>query len=378
MIFKNYKIFIFCFFLFILFFLTYFNFKNIYVFENIKNFKTLKVNILWENKISQDAYEYSNICINSNILYFIVNKKFLYACNKNTGNVLWSKLFIDNFSNYINVKNEIILVCTEANDVICLNKYYGNLLWRLKLDCFVESLPIIDIKYIFLQDVEGKLIALDFYNGKIIWTYKSSIFKNYLFHCDLLLYKNRVFAGFIDGKYFSFRKIDGKILWGKNLLFKFNYLKNSYKLYNLSFKCVIDNNILYLCYYFGKLISLNCDDGGIIWNRSTSINSNILIYNNMLYVFSNFGIYIINKYDGEIIDIILKLKEIILFDIFKINGSLFIVDKNNYIYLISGSFIYKYYLDHTIYSIYVLNDIVYLLCKNGYLFSLTLEIDLRC
>ena len=245
---------------------------------------------------------------------------------------------------------------------------------------------IIEKNIIFVSDNIGYLYAYDYQNQKILWAKNLKV----PFRSNLKVFKNFLIAAHQNNDLHFFNKKNGEII--KLIPTEESIVKNKF-INNLA---INENNLFFLNTY-GTLYSVNMTNLNIEWflnlNESLDLNSSnlfsgtqIVIQNDKLLVSSNQFFYILNSFNGSIIqkkNFTSIIKPLIL------NDYAFLITKNKLLVCINlknGKIIYSYNINEKIAKffdikkknanfkdIYIINNEIFLILDNSFVVKLTLS-----
>ena len=314
-------------------------------------------------------------------LKILKKEEINYVSSKNNlfeKNILYHNkkiIFIDDFSNLLIIDSNFTLIKKyKIHSKSSFDKY------PLKFSLLAES------GILYIADNLGYILAYDLNNFSILW----KINLNVPFFSNLAIFDKDIFVTNSNGKIFSINKLTGKQNWS------FETGTSSLKSYN-AFKIGIYNDKLLFSNDLGVLYCINLSSQSIAWsiNLPESITqtsreflklSPLVLYNNFLYVVSNYGKFTkVNLNNGKItwsVDVISSNIPIIN------PTSAIIVDENHYFLSIdinNGKILYKNKLSDLLKlknkninktnfnNIFLASNKIYITTTDGYFFSIDVK-----
>lgn len=347
-----------------------------------------------------------------------INKDYKFKISPPINNIIWNDIFYNKSNNFDNFEyrgeNKIILKTKKLSnkksnkyilqheDKIVTSDDSGNIIvfslnnnkiiskfnfYKKRIKNIKKKLNlIIEKNIIFVSDNIGYLYAYDYQNQKILWAKNLKV----PFRSNLKVFKNFLIAAHQNNDLHFFNKKNGEII--KLIPTEESIVKNKF-INNLA---INENNLFFLNTY-GTLYSVNMTNLNIEWflnlNESLDLNSSnlfsgtqIVIQNDKLLVSSNQFFYILNSFNGSIIqkkNFTSIIKPLIL------NDYAFLITKNKLLVCINlknGKIIYSYNINEKIAKffdikkknanfkdIYIINNEIFLILDNSFVVKLTLS-----
>ncbi len=152
--------------------------------------------------------------VKSSLIYFGARNGYIYAVNKNSGKVLWSKkLGTMIFKSKITVKSSRIYFGTIEGNVYSVNAKTGNVIWKKNLEGGIWGSVAVGNSYVYAGCEDGKVYALNRNSGLNVWA--ADLEARVI--APVVIANRRVVAVNYRGKAFGIKSNDGKILWSKDL-----------------------------------------------------------------------------------------------------------------------------------------------------------------
>ena len=278
-----------------------------------------------------------NYIIENEIIYVSDNLGYIYAYSYMLDKVLWAKNYKIPFRSNIKLIKNKIIAANQNNELYILDKMTGNLVKLIPSeDTIVKKSFINNIslgkKSIYFLNTYGSLYSINIDNFKLNWLVNlneqiEQTINNIFTGTEIINYKNKVLVS-SNNNFFILDSISGSMLSKKN--------------FSLLTRPVVSNDLIFLITKNNLLISMNINDGNIIY--SIDIDKNIseffglkkekvsvrtlMLVNNKIYIFLKNSHLIKLNLTGEIEEIT-KLPSNLETNPFFVNSSLFYLDRRN-------------------------------------------------
>ncbi len=278
-----------------------------------------------------------NYAIEDGLIFVSDNLGYMYAYNYVLDKVLWAKNFKIPFRSNIKLTKNKILAANQNNELYILDKMTGNLIKLIPSeDTIVKKSFINNIslgqKSIYFLNTYGSLYSINTSNLKLNWLVNlndqiEQTINNIFIGTEVISYKDKVLVS-SNNNFFVLDSISGSILNQKN--------------FSLKTRPIVSNDLIFLITKNNLLISMNINDGNIIY--SIDIDKNIsefiglkkekvsartlMLVNNKIYIFLKNSHLIKLNLTGEIEEIT-KLPSNLETNPFFVDSSLFYLDRRN-------------------------------------------------
>jgi outer membrane protein assembly factor BamB len=175
----------------------------------------------------------------------------------------------------VGVGNELVLVGTDAGQVVGLNQSDGSLAWTSTVSSEVLSPPQINGDIAVAQSIDGKVAGFDPLDGTRRWTYSTSVPKLTLRGTSTpILLPDIVIAAFANGRVVVLNTDQGLPLWEQKVAVSQGQSELE-KLVDIDGAMVVQANRLFIASYQGRLIALDINNGVISWQHPASSFSGV-------------------------------------------------------------------------------------------------------
>ena len=280
------------------------------------------------------TYNIKNIFFDLNNNIYITNNKDIYMYkNMTIKHIIHIKQLKKNEIKKITANNKIIIIYTKNKKLIAIDKSKKCIKWIKYLNDKIFFNLVIDKKKLYIDSNGMTLVALDNDNGNIIWKFYDITTKNCYINGKILQTKKYIHYIYSDDKIITLNKNTGKKIT------KYNYLHTTDK-HDLSkikniFDINIYNNIIYMSYDDGTIITTNPFNKNIMWFKKKIYTYITLMDDKIITANKNGQIFFLNKLNGNIIKKINELKEKNLFKPIILKNSIIINDNKGNVHFIN-------------------------------------------
>jgi len=197
---------------------------------------------------------------------------------------------------------EVILASSRDGDLNAFNIGQDGLKlrWSIQLKGEVRAQPLIADQQIFVRTVDGRLSALSLSDGSIQWTVTRRVPALSLTgNSQPVVKDDLVIAGFDDGKISAFSRVDGRTVWETTVSHPTGRTEIE-RLVDIDGQFIIEDGIIFVSSYQGKLAAIQAIDGNVLWSRNFSSYQSIVADEAALYLSSdNSHIWSIDRRTGS-------------------------------------------------------------------------------
>lgn len=275
-----------------------------------------------------------NYIIEDGVIFVSDNLGYLYAYNYKLDRVLWAKNYKIPFRSNIKLAKNKLITANQNNELYILDKMTGNLIKLIPSEdtvvkkSFINNISL-DKKSIYFLNTYGSLYSINENNLKLNWLINlndqiEQSINNMFSGTEVISYKNRVLVA-SNNNFFILDSKNGSILSKKN--------------FSLITRPVVNNDFIFLITKNNLLISININDGNIIYSINIDkkirefIGSNkekvdvrtLVLVNNKIFIFLKNSYLLKFNLIGEIKEITNLPSNLKSYPIF-VNNSLFYLD----------------------------------------------------
>ena len=237
-----------------------------------------------------------------NQIYSVNTEGLVKSIDTQSGKVNWSAETEVAAITGLAGTSEVILASSRDGDLNAFNILPDGLQlrWSIRLKGEVRALPLIADQQVFVRTVDGRLSALSVSDGSIQWTVTRRVPALSLTgNSQPLVRGNLVIAGFDDGKISAFNRVDGRTVWETTVSHPTGRTEIE-RLVDIDGQFIIEDGIIFVSSYQGKLAAVQAIDGSVLWSRNFSSYQSIVADGEALYLSSdNSHIWSIDRRTGS-------------------------------------------------------------------------------
>tara|TARA_B100000035_G_scaffold69164_1_gene56614 strand:+ start:5365 stop:6555 length:1191 start_codon:yes stop_codon:yes gene_type:complete len=325
----------------------------------------------WEKKLPgkiDDTYSFLNLYKYNENMYVPTNEKKIHIIASESGEIKKSiDVSLDIFSNII-VDSSLVYFGTLQDTVTALNISNNEVLWQRIMPSEVMSISEVSNNTIFIRTNDSKITAIDINTGEFLWI--NSQIPTELSIRGLSkprIDEEKLFVGFEDGKIVSYNIVNGDINWQAQIPSGSTETIID-RLNDIDGNMIVDDGALYAISYQGNIVSIDTYSGQILWKREASSLFGLESDGENVFYIDDEGIlWCIEKYAGRPVWKQDKFFKRLVGQPIFYNNFIIVNDIENYIHIIdstSGSILGRIKFKKEIQSMYVDYDSLYLLDKN--------------
>tara|TARA_B100001109_G_scaffold251855_1_gene246955 strand:+ start:76 stop:1272 length:1197 start_codon:yes stop_codon:yes gene_type:complete len=328
------------------------------------------IDLVWENEFSgeiEEAYSFLKIYKYENQIYIPTNEKNIHIVSDKNGKLEKSiEIELDVFSDII-VDSKLIYFGSKQDTVTAIDRENNSVLWQRVMSSEVMSLSQILNDTIFVKTNDSKITAIDVKTGKYMWV-NSQIPASLSVRgsSSPIIYSDMVIVGFEDGKIISYNHLSGDINWQIQIpSIKSDTIID--RLNDIDGKMLIDEGTLFAISYQGNLVAVDTFSGQVLWSREASslhgLDGDI---ESVFYNDNNGVLWSIDKFSGKPLWKQDKLYRRLTSPPIYINDLIIVTDIENYAHIIDaqdGNIIGRFKIKNPIQSYFTDFDALYLLDK---------------
>jgi outer membrane protein assembly factor BamB len=327
---------------------------------------------------------------------FVAGKRFFYsdrpdrvvALDARNGRQLWKVALPPapgrpersvRLSGGIGAGEGLLFVGTDEGEVIALDPDKGGVQWRAQLSSEVLAPPLAQEGVLVVRTNDGRVAALDPANGNTLWSYSSTVPALTLRGSSLpLIDRDRVFAGFANGKLVALGLTSGEVLWESTVGVPEGRSELE-RMVDIDADPVLVDGIIYTAAYQARLVALTSVAGSLLWSRDLSTYQGMVAGADALYLSDSDGkVFAVSRRTGAVLWQQDKLAGRAITAPVMYRGNLFVADGQGYLHGLSpddGHFVARFHVaDEAIpLAPIVSDDALYLLTAGGALHALKID-----
>ena len=205
------------------------------------------------------------------------------AIDRLSGKKLWQQQLKMAISAGPTLENKKVIVTGNAM-VIALDSANGEILWQTAVTSEVLAAPKIKDDIVLVNTLDGGLTALNAKDGHQLWRFALSPPSLVLRRSSApAITKKHIIAGFASGKLIVINRVDGSVDWAADVATP-QGRSDIQRMIDISADLVIQDEVIYVVSYQGKLAAYALYTGQAIWEREVSSYAGLLVDNKLVYV----------------------------------------------------------------------------------------------
>ena len=202
---------------------------------------------------------------------------------------LWSRDVDEPLSSAAGIGAGLAIVGTSNGYVIALDKTTGELRWKKRVSSEVLAPPQAARNIVVVRTVDGKLFGLDAESGDQIWVYDRTVPSLSLRGTSApVIYEGYIIAGFDAGRLLSIELTSGKPVWETRIAIGSGRSELE-RMVDIDSDPVIQNDIIYVSTYQGRLAAVSARGGRILWTRDIPSHSGLTVDRDKIYITDDSG-----------------------------------------------------------------------------------------
>ncbi|MDA0805330.1 MAG: outer membrane protein assembly factor BamB [Proteobacteria bacterium] len=228
----------------------------------------------WDSKIGNGQGKIFNLItpvIDGDRLFVASADGTVAAFSANDGTLLWRERLEDPITGGVGAGYGLVLLGTEAAEVVALDQDSGAILWAMAVSSEVLSAPKTNGDVVVVQTVDEKLVALEATTGEQRWTYETTLPALTLRGTSSPVFATggKVLAGFSNGTLVAVDARDGVWSWEERVAVPEGQYDID-RVIDIDGQLLVDGSRVLASSYQGNLMALDVNTGRIVWGREAS------------------------------------------------------------------------------------------------------------
>ena len=228
----------------------------------------------WDAKIGNGQGKIFNLItpvIDGDRLFAASADGTVAAFSANDGTLLWRERLEDPITGGVGAGYGLVLLGTEAAEVVALDQDSGAILWAMAVSSEVLSAPKTNGDVVVVQTVDEKLVALEATTGEQRWTYETTLPALTLRGTSSPVFATggKVLAGFSNGTLVAVDASDGVWSWEERVAVPEGQYDID-RVIDIDGQLLVDGSRVLASSYQGNLMALDVNTGRIVWGREAS------------------------------------------------------------------------------------------------------------
>lgn len=245
----------------------------------------------WEQNVGGTDEQYLKLspAVTEESIYTVARSGDIEALSLQNGRTLWSRDVDEPVSSAAGVGAGLVIVGTSNGYVIALDKATGEPRWKKRVSSEVLAPPQAAENIVVVRTVDGKLIGMDAESGDRIWVYDRTVPALSLRGTSTpVIYEGYIIAGFDAGRLLALELTSGKAVWETRIAIGSGRSELE-RMVDIDSDPVIQNDIIYVATYQGRLAAVSVQGGRILWTRDISSHSGLTVDQEYIYITDDRG-----------------------------------------------------------------------------------------
>lgn len=196
------------------------------------------------------------------------------AVDINSGDVIWRSDLDVTVSGGVGGNAEHHVLVTRDAEVVALDAQ-GKLRWKSKISSEAVVPPLVADGRVIVRSIDGRISALDLATGAQIWTYLRDVPALTLRGNSVpLAAQGRIYTGLDNGRLVAINIADGQPVFDVAVATPTGRSEIE-RLIDIDGDAVIDQNVLYIASYQGRVTAVDTRRGQLIWSRKLSTSTGL-------------------------------------------------------------------------------------------------------
>lgn len=248
--------------------------------------ETTKLNILHEVAYGSTTSQYIRIkpLVLDNDIIFSDSRGTVTVFSKKDFKIRWQKMVDVNYTSAIGGDKNLYLLGTRSGEVLAINPLNGEVVWRITVSSEVLARPVISANTVIVKTIDGQITALDSLSGKQKWIYQREVpALSVRGNSAPYILEDKVITGLDNGKLVIINIDNGALFWEKTISVPRGRSEME-RLVDLDADLVVNDSVIYIGGFQGRIVALDLKSGGFLWSRKMSVTNNMMFDNGKLYI----------------------------------------------------------------------------------------------
>ncbi|MFI4938068.1 MAG: outer membrane protein assembly factor BamB [Candidatus Berkiellales bacterium] len=244
---------------------------------------------VWTNGSLSKQERFTKIqpCVAGNIVYAADHSGKLIALNRDTGKKLWSRKTKKAFSAGPAFFDQTLFLTTQDAKVIAFDATNGKQKWEAKVSSEVLGTPAVRDGVVVISAIDGSVTGLSTQNGNSLWTVLQSTPSLSLRYSSApVIAGEKALVGLSSGKLLAINLQNGLIEWERVISLP-RGRSELQRMVDISADPILNNDVVYVITYQGKLAAVEVSSGNLIWERDISSYQNMASDPEHLFITDN-------------------------------------------------------------------------------------------
>lgn len=244
----------------------------------------------------QDPVEFGTPVVTRDVVFVASETKGLEAFERSSFRRKWQFMVKNGLSSALALEGNTLYFGANDGYFYALDAEFGKVIWKYETKAPVYARAMIANKRVYINASDDVVYCLDQANGKWVWHYRRSSTTLTTVHGNStpVIDGTMVHIGFSDGYIVTLNANDGNLIWEQKI-------HKSSKFTDVDAMPVVEDGRIYVPSYDGDLYALDRVKGKVLWHIDVGGAKKVLIDGKTLYLASSNGnIFSVNKDTGRI------------------------------------------------------------------------------
>jgi len=222
-------------------------------------------------------------------IYTVARDGDVEALSRENGRRVWNHDTDEPLSSAAGAGAGLVLVGTSNGYVIALDQATGEQRWKKRVPSEVLAAPQADQNTVVVRTVDGKLIGLNAETGDRQWINDRTVPALSLRGTSTpVIHGNYIIAGFDAGRLLAVDLASGKALWETRIAVGSGRSELE-RMVDIDSDPVIQNDIIYVSTFQGRLAAVSAEGGRILWTRDIPSHTGLAVDQENIYITDDRG-----------------------------------------------------------------------------------------
>lgn len=245
----------------------------------------------WSSGVGGTDEQYLKLtpAITENQIYTVARDGDVEALALDSGRSLWSHDTDEPLSSAAGVGAGMVFVGSSNGRVMALDQATGEPRWKQRVSSEVLAAPQAANNIVVVRTVNGKLTGLDAESGEQLWIYDRGVPSLTLRGTSSpIIAEGYAVAGFDAGRIVAVELSSGKTVWETRIAVGSGRSELE-RMVDIDSDPIIQNGIIYVATYQGRLAALSLQTGERVWTREIPSYAGLTVDKENVYVTDDRG-----------------------------------------------------------------------------------------
>lgn len=253
--------------------------------------QTANIITQWKQSVGGADEQYLKLtpAVTEERIYTVARDGNVEALSRENGRNLWNHDTDEPLSSAAGVGAGLVLVGTSNGYVMALDQATGEQRWKKRVPSEVLAAPQADQNIVVVRTVDGKLIGLNAETGDRQWINDRTVPALSLRGTSSpVIHGNYIIAGFDAGRLLAIDLTSGKAIWETRIAIGSGRSELE-RMVDIDSDPVIQNDIIYVSTFQGRLAAVSAEGGRILWTRDIPSHAGLAVDQENIYITDDRG-----------------------------------------------------------------------------------------